>query len=89
MALDLPLTQDDINFLTNTKQETQAQNQMINDSSATVSTEIAKLLLIDVPFKKKLDPIHVDIFEFEEELRRLNGTSIIQPLQEKGFTISA
>lgn len=88
MALNLPLNQTDINFLKDTKENTQAQNVSIADSSVTISTEISKLLLIDVPFKKKLDPVHVDIFEFEEELRRLNGTSIIQPLQERGFTIS-
>jgi hypothetical protein len=88
MSFDLPLTQEDINFLTGEKEATQEQNQNIQDSSITISTEIAKLLLIDVPFKKKTDPVHVDIYEFEEELRRLNGTSIIQPLQEKGFTIS-
>lgn len=88
MAFNLPLTQDDINYLRDTKENTQAQNLQINESSVTITTEIARFLLIDTPFKKQLDPTHVDIFEFEEELRRLNGTSIIQPLQEAGFTIS-
>ena len=89
MSFDLPLTQEDINFLNEAKENTQEQNTSIQESSVTISSEIAKLLLIDVPFKKKLDAFHVDIFEFEEELRRLNGTSIIQPLQEKGLTISS
>jgi hypothetical protein len=82
------LTQSDQNILEDSKQNTQDQNQSIQQSSVTITTEIASLLLVDVPFKKQLDPIHVNIFAFEEELRRLNGTSIIQPLQEKGFTIS-
>ena len=86
--MDLPLIQDDKNLLTEEQEDTAQQNEAIENSSVTITTEIAKLLLVDVPFKKKLDPVHVDIFEFEEELRRLNGTSIIQPLQEKGFTIS-
>jgi hypothetical protein len=88
MTFSLPLTQDDINFLTDTKENTQTQNELIQESSVTISAEVAKLLLIDTPFKKQLDPLHVDIFEFEEELRRLNGMSIIQPLQEAGFTVS-
>ncbi|MDD5649579.1 MAG: hypothetical protein PHF86_04065 [Candidatus Nanoarchaeia archaeon] len=88
MAFNLPLTQDDINYLKDTRENTEAQNQQINESSVTITTEIARFLLIDTPFKKQLDPFHIDIFEFEEELRRLNGTSIIQPLQEAGFTIS-
>ncbi|MDD5649711.1 MAG: hypothetical protein PHF86_04725 [Candidatus Nanoarchaeia archaeon] len=88
MPFILPLTQEDINLLVSSKEDTQTLNQSIQESNVTISSEIAKLLLIDVPFKKQLDPVHVDIFEFEEELRRLNGMSIIQPLQEAGFTIS-
>lgn len=87
MTFTLPLTEDDKNFLIETKENTELLNQQIEESSNTISTEIAKLLLIDTPFKKQLDPIHVKIFEFEEELRYLNGTSIINPLQETCFSI--
>ena len=88
MAFDLPLTQDDRNFLVDTKENSQDLNTQIDDSSITVSTEIAKFLLVDTPFKKKLDPIHVDIFCYEEELRRLDGTSVLQPLQETSLTVA-
>lgn len=89
MSFELPLSQDDKNILNDEKEAVVEQNKSIEESSATIITEIAKLLLVDIPFKKKLDPLHVDIFAFEEELRRLNGISILQPLQERGFTISS
>ena len=87
MALDIPLNQIDINYLKDSKENLQEQNTQISESSTATFVEIGRLLLIDIPFKKKLDSIHVDIYLLEEELRRLNGTSIIQPLQERGISI--
>jgi hypothetical protein len=87
MSFNLPLTQDDRNNLVDTKENSQDLIKQVEESSITISTEIAKLLLIDTPFKKQLDPTHVDIFCYEEELRYLDGTSILQPLQEAGFTV--
>jgi len=87
MSFNLPLTQDDRNNLVDTKENSQDLIKQIEESSVTISTEIAKLLLIDTPFKKQLDPTHVDVFCYEEELKYLDGTSILQPLQEAGFTV--
>jgi len=87
MPLNIPLTQLDRNVLVDLKEDTQDENNALNASQSVNAVALARLLLIDIPFKKQTDAAHDDIYYFEEELRRLNGLSIPQPLQELSFTI--
>jgi hypothetical protein len=88
MSIPIPLIQDDRNVLVDLREDTEDQNTLLATSQKLNLVDLAKLLLIDVPFKKQTDSAHGDIFYFEEELRRLTGESIPQPLQELSFTIS-
>ncbi len=86
--MGLPLTQRDRNFLTEQKENKEAENTGLSDSNDSAVAEVGKLLNVDVPFKKQTDPPHVDIYCYEEELRRLDGTSIPFPLQEDGLFVT-
>ena len=88
MTINIPLGQDDRNFLTSEKESKEEINSQLNDSNTTLEIDIGKLLLLDIPFKKQLDAPHQDIFMYEEEIRRLIGTTVFKSLEEEGFLIT-
>jgi len=88
MSFIIPLIQRDENVLEDTKEELVEQNSQLEESNTTALTSINKLILKDLPFKKQVDQVHEDIYEFERELKYLTGLSLQQPLQEDCFTIS-
>ena len=88
MSFSLPTNQADKNLLNSTVSDLTQQNEQLAAANATTLLDIARALQVDFPFKKLLDPTHVDIFSYEEELRRLNGQTVSQPLQESGFSVN-
>jgi hypothetical protein len=88
MSVTLPLTQEDRNRLVEEKIGLQKQNISLVEANQTSLVNIAEKLKNDVPFKKQTDAPHIDIYYYEEELRRLTGLSIPQPLQEQGFFLT-
>jgi hypothetical protein len=89
MTISLTLSQEDRNRLVEERIYLEKQNTLLDDSNKTSLVSIAEKLKNDVPFKKQTDAPHIDLYLYEEELRRLNGLSLPQPLQEQGFIITS
>ena len=88
MSISLPLTQDDRNRLVENKSDLSDQITQLNTANESSTIAVAEYLLLDIPSKKQTDKNHTDIYFYEEELKRLNGLSIPQPLQEQAFRIN-
>ena len=86
--MSLLLSQRDRNQLTEQKENLQEENEGLENANEQLEVDAAKLHLLDIASKKQTDPIHNEISLFEEELRRLIGQSVPQPLQELGFLIN-
>ena len=87
--MSLLLSQRDRNQLTEQKENLQEENEGLENANEQLEVDAAKLHLLDIASKKQTDPIHNEISLFEEELRRLIGQSVPQPLQELGFLIKS
>lgn len=83
------LTERDRGLLQNKIDELHAANDSLQDGIETDLREVNNLLLFDVPYKKYVDEKHYNIYAFEEELRLLTGKTIIGPVEEDAFWITA
>lgn len=85
----MSLSERDRGLLKNKVDELEKENQQLDSSVESDQTGINDLLLLDVPYKKLVDEKHYNIYAFEEELRLLIGRTIIGPVEEDSFWITA
>jgi len=83
------LTERDRGLLQNKIDELNSANTQLLDGIETDLREVNNLLLFDIPYKKYVDEKHYNIYAFEEELRLLTGRTIIGPVEEDAFWVTA
>jgi hypothetical protein len=83
------LTERDRGLLINKITDLQNSNAQLQDGIETDLREVNDLTLFDIPYKKNLDEKHYNIYAYEEEWRLMTGRTVIGPVQEDAFWITA